>query len=105
MKNPLYYEKAASRRRGGACLCALLMTYVGAALAFALTTGWPATAISCGICLVLLAAAGLRLLALARRLDQRAVTEDFCRSMETRAQVTGAYPATLSSPYRINSDR
>lgn len=100
MKKPGYYLEQAERYRSGGFACLACVAFVGPVLGAALVRQLPMLAILSSVALVLLFAAGLALLAAARRKDQRAIEEEFFRAREVRAQVTGAYPATLTSPFR-----
>lgn len=85
MKTPSYYHAQAERRRAAAFACMIAFAFGSAVLGAALVGQLPRLAILSAIAAVLLFAAGLKLLALARAKDKRAIEEECYRSREDHA--------------------
>lgn len=100
MKPVRYYQKLAKRLRLAATVAGWLTPLAAGIALYFVFTGHRTGSIAAGACVALLCFASLGLRALARRMEGRAIREEFFRAREVRAPGTGAYPATLSNPYR-----
>jgi hypothetical protein len=96
MKKPEDYLMKAGRCRNGGFACLVLIALLGPVLGASLLRRWFWWSVITGGIVALLFCAGMGLLALARRHDQRAVALDYLRSLEVKAQKRRAYPRTLS---------
>jgi hypothetical protein len=100
MKTPSQYLAEARRARAWGFGCLVFVALLVPVLLFAVlddksTAAWVLLGVT-----LLLFCAGLRLLALARRKEVRAVTEEYFRAREIKAVQRRDYPPVISSQYQ-----
>lgn len=96
MKTPAGYLQTAARLRAVALVCVLLSSAALAVMANARGADRNALFIGALVAAIICAGASVGLMARARWNDEKAITEDYFRSRESRAVAKRNYPPTIA---------